>query len=64
MFVQARSSEDACQHPAAAIVPLQERYPFYVWDEAEHVVRWMCSWDTREADVDAFAGSVRELAQL
>ena len=50
--------------PAAAIVPLQERYPFYVWDEAEHVVRWMCSWDTREADVDAFAGSVRELAQL
>jgi threonine aldolase len=48
----------------AAIAPLQERYPFYVWDEAEHVVRWMCSWDTREADVDAFASSVGELAQL
>jgi threonine aldolase len=29
--------------------------PFYVWDEADHIVRWMCSWDTSEADVDAFA---------
>jgi threonine aldolase len=50
--------------PREAIAPLQERYPFYVWDEDDDVVRWMCSWDTREPDVDAFAASVRELTQL
>jgi threonine aldolase len=33
-------------------------HPFYVWDEDEGVVRWMCSWDTTEEDVDAFAGLV------
>lgn len=30
-------------------------HPFYVWDEDENIVRWMCSWDTTEADVDEFA---------
>ena len=35
-------------------------HPFYVWDEDENVVRWMCAWDTTEEDVDAFAGAVRE----
>ena len=34
--------------------------PFYVWDEGEGVVRWMCAWDTTEADVDAFAAAVGE----
>jgi len=48
--------------PAGAIEPLQSVYPFYVWDEATHEVRWMCSWDTTEADVDAFAAAVTELA--
>jgi threonine aldolase len=32
--------------------------PFYVWDEADDVVRLMCSWDTTPEDVDAFAGAV------
>jgi threonine aldolase len=31
------------------------KYFFYVWDEEESVVRWMCSWDTTEEDVDDFA---------
>lgn len=31
---------------------------FYVWDEATGEVRWMCSWDTSEADVDAFVAAV------
>jgi threonine aldolase len=35
-------------------------HPFYVWDEAENVVRWMCAWDTTAEDVDAFAGAVDE----
>jgi threonine aldolase len=43
----------------AAIPPgvaraLRQEYPFYVWDEATHVVRWMASFDTTEADVDDF----------
>jgi threonine aldolase len=34
--------------------------PFYIWDDDRDEVRWMCAWDTAEADVDAFADSVRE----
>jgi len=37
---------------------LQERWPFYVWDERTGEVRWMCAWDTTEEDVDAFAADV------
>jgi threonine aldolase len=36
--------------------------PFYVWDEAADVVRWMCAWDTRPEDVDAFAAEVARFA--
>jgi threonine aldolase len=32
--------------------------PFHVWDEHANVVRWMCAWDTTEADVDEFARAV------
>ena len=46
--------------PAAVTERLQERYPFYVWDEATAEVRWMCSFDTTEDDIDAFAAAVRE----
>ncbi len=45
--------------PPESIEPLQAAYPFYVWDEARHEVRWMCSWDTTEDDVDSFVGLVR-----
>jgi threonine aldolase len=34
--------------------------PFYMWDEPAGEVRWMCSWDTTEEDVDAFAKAVAE----
>ncbi|HEX2129233.1 MAG TPA: aminotransferase class I/II-fold pyridoxal phosphate-dependent enzyme [Solirubrobacterales bacterium] len=33
-------------------------HPFYVWDEEESVVRWMCAWDTQPEDVEAFASAV------
>ncbi len=33
--------------------------PFHIWDEHSNVVRWMCAWDTTEADVDEFAAAVR-----
>jgi threonine aldolase len=45
--------------PARAIAALQEEYDFYVWDEHLGEVRWMCSWDTTEEDVEEFAAAVR-----
>jgi threonine aldolase len=45
--------------PQPAIVKLQERYFFYIWDEEQLVVRWMCSFDTTEEDVSEFANFVR-----
>jgi threonine aldolase len=47
--------------PRPAIEALQERFAFYVWDEAADEVRWMCSWDTTGEDVDEFAGAVGEV---
>ena len=44
--------------PPAATARLQERWPFYVWDEHTGEVRWMCAWDTTPEDVDAFAADV------
>jgi threonine aldolase len=44
--------------PPAVIAALQERFDFYTWDESAGEVRWMCSWDTTEQDVDAFAAAV------
>jgi threonine aldolase len=38
---------------------LQQEFDFYEWDDLTGEVRWMCSWDTTEADIDAFAGAVR-----
>lgn len=37
-----------------------EGFHFYDWDAAAGEVRWMCSFDTTEADVDAFVAAVRE----
>ena len=48
--------------PRAVVAPLQERYPFYVWDEATGEVRWMTSFATTESDVDAFVAALAELA--
>ena len=47
------------QLESGAIAELQRRHDFYTWDEAVGEVRWMCSWDTTEADVEEFAGAVR-----
>lgn len=39
---------------------LRKTYPFYFWDEAAGDVRWMCSFDTTETDVDGFLEALRE----
>ena len=36
------------------------RFRFYDWDAAKNEVRWMCSFDTTEADIDAFVAGIRE----
>jgi threonine aldolase len=43
------------QIPRAAMKKIQDRYFFYVWNEEESLARWMCSFDTTEADVREFA---------
>jgi len=43
------------QIPRPTIAKLQERYFFYVWNEEQSIVRWMCSFDTTEEDVKQFA---------
>ena len=47
--------------PHDAIAKIQERYFFYVWNEEESVVRWMCSFDTTEEDVREFAKYVAQV---
>jgi threonine aldolase len=42
------------------LAELPGEHPFYIWDDKLAEVRWMCAWDTAEADVDAFAERVRE----
>lgn len=44
----------------AAIAAIQQRYFFYVFDEALPEVRWMTHFATREADVDRFADCLEE----
>ncbi|GAA1855760.1 threonine aldolase family protein [Actinomadura bangladeshensis] len=44
--------------PAGVADRLRKRFPFYTWDEASGEVRWVCSFDTTEADVDAFTAAL------
>lgn len=55
--VFARLASDAIDR---LVAKLPAEHPFYIWDEAESVVRWMCSWDTSAEDVDRFAAAVAD----
>ncbi|MEV4973790.1 threonine aldolase family protein [Streptomyces scopuliridis] len=46
--------------PHEVSVRLQRRFRFYFWDEKAGDVRWMCSFDTTEDDVDAFVQALKE----
>jgi threonine aldolase len=49
--------------PAGVADTLRESFRFYDWDAAANEVRWMASFDTTEADIDAFVAAIgRELA--
>jgi threonine aldolase len=38
---------------------LRQSFRFYDWNPATREVRWMCAFDTTEADIDAFLAAIR-----
>ncbi|MGW9403639.1 threonine aldolase family protein [Arthrobacter sp. NPDC055585] len=46
--------------PAGVADKLRDKFRFYDWDQSTGEVRWMCTFDTTEADVDAFAAAIAE----
>jgi threonine aldolase len=48
--------------PPALADAVRPDFPFYTWDEATGEVRWMCSWDTTEDDVEQFAAALGRAA--
>ncbi|QDZ15303.1 threonine aldolase family protein [Humibacter ginsenosidimutans] len=58
-FTQATESNGVfATLPNAAADLVREQYRFYDWDAARGEVRWMCSWDTTDDDVDGFVDAV------
>lgn len=47
--------------PGSIIAELQEKYPFYYWDENISEVRWLTSFDTTEEDIRNFVVLIKEL---
>lgn len=47
--------------PLAAIAPLQQEFPFYVWNEKTNEVRLMCSWDTTEDEIGLLVETLKKL---
>jgi threonine aldolase len=48
--------------PASLADAVRPDFPFYTWDESTGEVRWMCSWDTTEADISAFITALQTAA--
>jgi threonine aldolase len=48
---------------AKHIAELQREWLFHVWDEPGSIVRWMTSFNTQAADVDAFLASIAAVAE-
>ncbi len=44
--------------PREAADRVRERYRFYDWDASRGEVRWMCSWDTTQEDVEGFVAAI------
>lgn len=49
------------QLPRKVWTELQKHYFFYDWDESADIVRWMCAFDTTEADINAFVSLLKKL---
>ena len=50
--------------PAMVVEPLRSKYPFYDWNSQTGELRWMCSFDTSEDEIDDFAGTLRSLIEI
>lgn len=37
---------------------LSQLFRYYLWDQATGQVRWMCSWDTTQEDIDALLAAI------
>jgi len=48
--------------PPAVTARLHDQFRFYDWNASTGEVRWMCSFDTTETDIDTFAAAI--LAEL
>jgi threonine aldolase len=60
-FTQATESNGVfATLPGDAADAVREQYRFYDWDAARGEVRWMCSWDTTEDDIDGFVAAIVE----
>lgn len=63
---QVRITHDVAVNAVFAVLPQQAaarlhgQYFFYDWDVASGEVRWMCSFDTTERDVDGFIAAITE----
>lgn len=55
---EVQANEIFAMLPKDAIAQLQAEFDFYTWDERTGEVRWVTSWDTTEADVEAFAAGI------
>lgn len=49
------------QLPRTVWTELQKQYFFYDWDMDKDVVRWMCSFDTTEEDINNFVDALKKL---
>lgn len=49
------------QLPRKVWTELQKQYFFYDWDLDKDVVRWMCSFDTTEEDINDFVKTLKSL---
>jgi threonine aldolase len=45
--------------PEKVAEELVAKYRFYVWNQETGQVRWMCSWDTTEDDVEGILAALR-----
>ncbi len=49
--------------PKPLIPELQKQFFFYIWNEKEGIVRWMCSFDTKKNHVLAFAKAIHSVCE-
>jgi threonine aldolase len=47
--------------PKEMVVPLQDKYFFYVWNHQNNEVRWMTSFDTTLEDIDGFVATIKSI---